>query len=147
MTSRRDAALPPGAGGCAEPNCYGAIEKQPLRSQSDAALRAAPCHSPSVVLSLAPRAVAAAETSDWKVRTIPSQTRTAFDLATEELFAALCEAPAAVPLIASAEKARSAATVPRRPLVMYILHLPVVGETPPTESASHWETGGFRPSS
>jgi hypothetical protein len=96
------------------------IEKHPLRSQSDAALRATPCHAASFVASLAPRALAAATTSDWKLRTIPWQ---AFALAAVELEAALFEAPAAVPLIASAAKPRSAAIVPLRPVAMLMVNL------------------------
>jgi hypothetical protein len=97
----------------------GVIEKHPLRSQSDAALRATPCHAASFVASLAPRAPAAATTSDWKLRTIPWQ---AFALAAAELEAAVFEAPAAVPLIASAAKPRSA-IVPLRPVAMLMVNL------------------------
>jgi hypothetical protein len=72
---------------------------------------------------LAPRAVEAAATSDWKVRAIALQAKIALDLAAAELTAAFFGAPAALPLITSAAQPRSAARAPRRPVVMHMLNL------------------------
>jgi hypothetical protein len=101
------------------------IERHPLRSQTDAAFRAVPRHTTSTVASRAPRAVAAATTSDWNVCAIVLQAKTAFDLAAAELTASFFEAPVALPVITSAAKPRSAAIVPRRAVVTHMLNLPL----------------------
>jgi hypothetical protein len=67
--------------------------------------------------------VAAATTSDWKLRAIPLQARIAVDLAAAEPPAKFTDAPAALTLIASATKPRSAAIVARHPVVMHMLGL------------------------
>jgi hypothetical protein len=90
----------------------------------------------SVVSSLAPRAAAAATTSDWKLWAIRLQARIACDLAAAELAVTCFEAPVALPLIASAAKPRSAAAAPRRPLVIDMLDLLCWGDA---ENASDRE--------
>jgi hypothetical protein len=72
------------------------------------------------------------------------QAETAFDLAAAELTASFFGAPVALPVITSAAKPRSAATVPRRPVVTHMIYLLFTCETPRTENASELGEGGQR---